>query len=229
MFALFRLDEPTIYRSVVWRGRRVSSEFNGGVESPHPATLERNYACVLASQHQCQRRWSFHISHGELCDSSKGSGYFQKANLRFGSWTGDASLCPWERHFVFEVPLKNISEIQYLFCLFRFVCTHAVLTFWCSVCSAQTGQFLLHKFRKLNDIHSSFVPLFEENQCSGMCVVQTNGIIMINFLRSFVSYTSTCILSDETSIALDGSLPANPVNNRRIANAVTLKSTFCLP
>ena len=27
---------------------------------------------------------------------------------------------------------------------------------------------------------------------------------------------------------LDGSLPANPVNDRRIANAVTLKSTFCL-
>ena len=28
---------------------------------------------------------------------------------------------------------------------------------------------------------------------------------------------------------LDGSLPANPVNHRRIANAVTLKSTSCLP
>ena len=27
---------------------------------------------------------------------------------------------------------------------------------------------------------------------------------------------------------LDGSLPANPVNDRRTANAVTLKSTFCL-
>ena len=25
---------------------------------------------------------------------------------------------------------------------------------------------------------------------------------------------------------LDGSLPANPVNDRRVANAVTLKSTF---
>ena len=30
-------------------------------------------------------------------------------------------------------------------------------------------------------------------------------------------------------VKLDGSLPANPVNNRRIANAVTLKSTFCQP
>ena len=30
-------------------------------------------------------------------------------------------------------------------------------------------------------------------------------------------------------IQLDGSLPVNPVNDRRIANAVTLKSTFCLP
>ena len=28
---------------------------------------------------------------------------------------------------------------------------------------------------------------------------------------------------------LDGSLPANPVNDRSNANAVTLKSTFCLP
>ena len=28
---------------------------------------------------------------------------------------------------------------------------------------------------------------------------------------------------------LDGSLPANPVSDRRIANAVTLKSTFYLP
>ena len=28
---------------------------------------------------------------------------------------------------------------------------------------------------------------------------------------------------------LNESLPANPVNDRRVANAVTLKSTFCLP
>ena len=28
---------------------------------------------------------------------------------------------------------------------------------------------------------------------------------------------------------LDGSLPANPVNDRRVANAVTFKSTFCPP
>ena len=28
---------------------------------------------------------------------------------------------------------------------------------------------------------------------------------------------------------LDGSLPAHPVNDRRIANAVMLKSTFSLP
>ena len=34
---------------------------------------------------------------------------------------------------------------------------------------------------------------------------------------------------DELEQKLDGSLPANPVNDRRIANAVTLKSTFCLP
>ena len=28
---------------------------------------------------------------------------------------------------------------------------------------------------------------------------------------------------------LNGSLPANPVNDRRVANAVMHKSTFCLP
>ena len=28
---------------------------------------------------------------------------------------------------------------------------------------------------------------------------------------------------------LDGNLPANPVKDRRVANAVTLKSTFRLP
>ena len=30
-------------------------------------------------------------------------------------------------------------------------------------------------------------------------------------------------------LRLDGSLPANPVNNRRVATAVTLKTSFCLP
>ena len=30
-------------------------------------------------------------------------------------------------------------------------------------------------------------------------------------------------------VKLDGSLPENPVNDRREANAVTLKSTFSLP
>ena len=33
----------------------------------------------------------------------------------------------------------------------------------------------------------------------------------------------------KSRIQLDGSLPANPVNDRRKANAVTLKRTFCLP
>ena len=32
----------------------------------------------------------------------------------------------------------------------------------------------------------------------------------------------------QLQLQLDGSLPANPVNDRRIANAVTLKSSFCL-
>ena len=35
--------------------------------------------------------------------------------------------------------------------------------------------------------------------------------------------------ANESKPELDGSLPANPVNDRRVANAVTLKSTFRLP
>ena len=31
------------------------------------------------------------------------------------------------------------------------------------------------------------------------------------------------------TVILGGSLPAYPVNDRRVAYAVTLKSTFCLP
>ena len=38
----------------------------------------------------------------------------------------------------------------------------------------------------------------------------------------------TLLSSAKPTCKLDGSLPANPVNDRRIANAVTLKSTFCL-
>ena len=33
----------------------------------------------------------------------------------------------------------------------------------------------------------------------------------------------------EFTFKLDGNLLLNPVNDRRIANAVTLKITFCLP
>ena len=35
--------------------------------------------------------------------------------------------------------------------------------------------------------------------------------------------------TDKLQRKLNGSLPANPVNDRRKANAVTLKRTFCLP
>ena len=39
-----------------------------------------------------------------------------------------------------------------------------------------------------------------------------------------------CYVTSESFLyKLDGSLLANPVNDRRVANAVTLKCTFCLP
>ena len=39
------------------------------------------------------------------------------------------------------------------------------------------------------------------------------------------------VKKDEVNVnlKLDESLPANPENDRRFDNAVTLKSTFCLP
>ena len=38
------------------------------------------------------------------------------------------------------------------------------------------------------------------------------------------------LLENQHLVELDGSLPANPVNDRRVVyNAVTLKSTFCQP
>ena len=37
------------------------------------------------------------------------------------------------------------------------------------------------------------------------------------------------LTTKKVKIKLDGSLPANSVNDRRKTNAVTLKSTFCLP
>ena len=58
-------------------------------------------------------------------------------------------------------------------------------------------------------------------------------------LSSSVTYTNLPFIENkkhehvrlilQNAYKLDGSLPANPVNDRRIANAVTLKSTFHLP
>ena len=43
-----------------------------------------------------------------------------------------------------------------------------------------------------------------------------------------IRFRCVVVLEKKRVQKLDGSLPANPVNDRRIANAVTLKSTFCL-
>ena len=56
---------------------------------------------------------------------------------------------------------------------------------------------------------------YSENICHDNFVFQNPNIVYYKWVN-------------ETEI-LGGSLPANPVNDRRIANAVTLKSTFCLP
>ena len=41
--------------------------------------------------------------------------------------------------------------------------------------------------------------------------------------------SSNIFLPDKVTFKLDGSLPANPVNDQRVANAVTLNITFRLP
>ena len=48
------------------------------------------------------------------------------------------------------------------------------------------------------------------------------------FLEVFLLLNSPIRAFTQCHLKLDGSLPANPVNDRRTANAVTLKSTFCL-
>ena len=48
-------------------------------------------------------------------------------------------------------------------------------------------------------------------------------------MTAFENNRSRGNIKQINSLKLDGSLPTNPVNDRRIANAVTLKSTFRLP
>ena len=57
-----------------------------------------------------------------------------------------------------------------------------------------------------------------------MCLYLPIGTIYVPV--SLNLYTGS---AEKINNKLDGSLPANPVNDRRIANAVRLESTFCLP
>ena len=59
-----------------------------------------------------------------------------------------------------------------------------------------------------------------------LAVVGLDCVILRNSYKRFISLLAN---SNCFSLKLDGSLPANPVNDRRVANAVTLKSTFRLP
>ena len=82
--------------------------------------------------------------------------------------------------------------------------------------------------------------------CSKFCSHQHKNCKIFKFLRygylKILHFVATCSFSHakhygtvEFRISmnfvtkLDRSLPANAMNDRRIANAVTLKSTFCLP
>ena len=59
-------------------------------------------------------------------------------------------------------------------------------------------------------------------------ITQRNWCFLIRLLTPF--HTSKLLKnSAKLKAQLDGSLPANPVIDRRIANAVTLESAFCLP
>ena len=54
---------------------------------------------------------------------------------------------------------------------------------------------------------------------------------ILKYLKFYVTAVThgRLMFSFSTIYKLDGSLPANPVNDRCVANAVTLKSTFRLP
>ena len=64
---------------------------------------------------------------------------------------------------------------------------------------------------------------------AGMAV----SMILIGLLCTFKAGnavgTKHCKHSAQNKRLRDGRLPANPLNNQHFANAVTLKSTFCLP
>ena len=66
-------------------------------------------------------------------------------------------------------------------------------------------------------IESKYIELFT----SKITLVIFDIISLMYFCQNFVT------IGHFTK--LDWSLPANPVNDRRVASAVTLKSTFCLP
>ena len=72
-------------------------------------------------------------------------------------------------------------------------------------------------------------------KCFNKIQIQQNYLIKIisnaPLIKTKLSplYEQLHLLNLNNIYQLDGSLPANPVNDRRIANAVTLKSTFCLP
>ena len=71
-------------------------------------------------------------------------------------------------------------------------------------------------------------PLFTPNFRGGFQVLKPKSRDQLprNLVQTYNSIISNCC---QNLIKLDGSLPANPVNDRRTANAVTFKSTFCLP
>ena len=78
---------------------------------------------------------------------------------------------------------------------------------------------------KLKILISAFaIPSYNNNSSTRKLPI-TNHITSNKIMEQ---NSKTSIIS-KLSQTLDGSLPANTVNNRRVANAVTLKSTFRLP
>ena len=53
--------------------------------------------------------------------------------------------------------------------------------------------------------------------------------LQLLLFRDNAIFMHKAVLNYASPTKLDGNLPANPVNDPRKTNAVTLKSTFCLP
>ena len=82
-------------------------------------------------------------------------------------------------------------------------------------------NFMLFKTKATNTKQKSVINLTLRDK-------SIKQVFDTKFLGLTLDETLSWKTHTQSLLKLDGSLPANPMNDRRIANAVTIKSTFCL-